>query len=87
MLPIIKLITNSIDDTLKRLKRIQGQIKGLITMVDKEDDCDKIVIPFQAAKEALNSAFTQHLFGHLEKCMQKKNTSKIEKLLKLAIKQ
>ena len=74
-------------DAIMRLKRIHGQIQGLITMLEKEEDCEKIVVQFQAAKEALNSAFTQHLSNHLSKCIKEKDNTKIEKLLKLAIKQ
>ncbi len=74
-------------DTITRLKRVHGQIQGIINMLEKQDDCEQIVIQFQAVKEALNSAFTEHLSENIERCIQSKNAQKIERLLKLLVKQ
>ncbi len=80
-------ITIFMSDSITRLKRVHGQIQGIINMLENGEDCEKIIIQFQAAKEALNSAFTQHLSQNIEQCLLEKDSQKIEKLLKLVVKQ
>jgi len=42
------------DDIQKRLRRLEGQIRGLQRLVDEERDCQDIVIQLAAAKAALD---------------------------------
>jgi DNA-binding FrmR family transcriptional regulator len=37
-----------------RLKRLEGQIRGLQTMIDSGKDCDAVLTQVMAAKSALN---------------------------------
>lgn len=37
-----------------RLKRLEGQIRGLQTMIDAGKDCDAVITQVMAAKSALN---------------------------------
>lgn len=37
-----------------RLKRLEGQIRGLQTMVDSDKDCEAVLTQVMAAKSALN---------------------------------
>lgn len=39
---------------LNRLKRLEGQIRGLQTMIDSGQDCDAVLTQVMAAKSALN---------------------------------
>jgi CsoR family transcriptional regulator, copper-sensing transcriptional repressor len=39
---------------LNRLRRLEGQIRGLQSMVDSDKDCDAILTQVLAAKSALN---------------------------------
>jgi len=70
-----------------RLKKVIGQISGIIKMIEEEQDCEKIIIQFQAAKAALDSAFCENLNLNLKKCctdnknLKNKNISKILKLI------
>ena len=40
----------------KRLLRIEGQIRGLVTMLEEGRDCADVVNQFAAAKNAFDSA-------------------------------
>ena len=40
---------------LNRLRRLEGQIRGLQSMVDDEKDCQAILTQVMAAKSALNN--------------------------------
>ncbi len=42
------------DDIQKRLRRLEGQIRGLQRLVDEERDCQDIVTQLAAAKGALD---------------------------------
>ncbi len=42
------------DDVLKRLARLEGQIRGLQRMVDEQAECKEIVTQLAAAKGALD---------------------------------
>jgi DNA-binding FrmR family transcriptional regulator len=43
-------------DVVKRLKRIQGQVGGIIRMIEDGRDCAAVVTQLAAASKALNRA-------------------------------
>ena len=53
----------------KRLKRIEGQIRGLIRMVDEGKSCEEILIQIGSAKAALHKTGQVILEGHLSSCL------------------
>lgn len=40
-----------------RLRRAEGQVRGVIAMVEREDDCEKIAQQLAAVRKALDKAF------------------------------
>lgn len=42
---------------LARLKRAEGQVRGVIQMVEREEDCERVVQQLSAARKALDRAF------------------------------
>ena len=54
-----------------RLKRIEGQIRGLMKMVDEDKDCEDIIIQISSAKSALHKTGQAVLEGHLKSCVLK----------------
>ena len=53
----------------KRLKRIEGQVRGLIKMVEDEKSCEEILIQISSAKAALHRTGQVILEGHLHNCV------------------
>jgi CsoR family transcriptional regulator, copper-sensing transcriptional repressor len=53
---------------LKRLRRIEGQIRGLQKMVEDERYCTDIVIQISSVQEALRSVGRALLQNHLHHC-------------------
>ncbi|MDL2220525.1 metal-sensing transcriptional repressor [Eubacteriales bacterium OttesenSCG-928-N14] len=53
----------------KRLKRIEGQIRGIIRMVEEDKPCEDIIIQIGAAKSALHKTGQVVLEGHLHHCV------------------
>jgi DNA-binding FrmR family transcriptional regulator len=54
---------------IKRLKRIEGQIRGLIKMVEDDKSCEEILIQISSAKAALHKTGQVILEGHLYHCV------------------
>lgn len=52
-----------------RLKRIEGQIRGIQRLLAEQHSCDDILVQLGAVKQALNSVTVQLLEGHIERCV------------------
>lgn len=57
------------DDYLKRLRRIEGQVKGISRMVDDEAYCIDILTQVSAATKALQAVALGLLDEHLNHCV------------------
>ena len=53
-----------------RLKRIEGQIKGVINMMDQGKDCRDIVTQLSAARSAIDRAMGVIVSTNLEQCVR-----------------
>ncbi|QXV56500.1 metal-sensitive transcriptional regulator [Amycolatopsis sp. TNS106] len=56
-------------DVRKRLRRAQGQVGGLIQMLDDGRDCRDVIIQLAAVSRALDRAGFQLIASGLEKCL------------------
>ncbi|MCJ8170872.1 metal-sensing transcriptional repressor [Atopomonas sediminilitoris] len=54
---------------LKRLARIEGQIRGLQGMISRGEDCEDIAQQFSAARKALDKAYQEMLACLLEEAV------------------
>lgn len=57
------------DEHLKRLKRIEGQARGLQRMVEEEQDCIDILTQVAAMTKALQTSALRLLDDHLRHCV------------------
>ena len=57
------------DDVLLRLRRIEGQVRGIQRMVEDERDCREIVTQVAAVKSALASVNGQVLRCYAQNCL------------------
>ena len=57
------------DDYLKRLRRIEGQVRGLQRMVDEDKYCIDILTQVAAATKALQAVAIGLLEDHLGHCV------------------
>ena len=53
-----------------RLKRIEGQIRGLIRMLDEGKTCEEILIQISSAKSSLHKTGQALLESHLSYCVR-----------------
>ena len=53
---------------LRRLRRIEGQVRGLAHMVDEDRYCPDIMIQLSSVQEALRAVGRALMRNHLEHC-------------------
>ena len=56
-------------NTLRRLKIIEGHLKGVIRMVEEDTYCIDVIRQIQAIDAALSKVSTQILENHLNSCV------------------
>jgi len=57
------------DAMLKRLARIEGQVRGLQAMIRRGEDCEAVAQQFSAARKALDRAYQEMLACLLEEAV------------------
>ena len=57
------------EEILARLRRVEGQIRGIQRMIVDERDCEAIVTQLLAARAALDRASMVILTHHLQQCL------------------
>jgi DNA-binding FrmR family transcriptional regulator len=66
---MVALPTQDIDQIIKRLRRAQGQIGGILKMIDEGRDCEDIVTQLAAASRALDRAGVAIISTGLKQCL------------------
>ena len=56
-------------EIIERLRRIEGQARGIQRMIEEERPCDQIIIQLSAIRNAINKAATTIIVENLEACM------------------
>ena len=62
------------DAMLKRLARIEGQLRGIQKLIAADDDCEKVAQQMSAARKALDKAAHEMLACMIEKEVQTLST-------------
>jgi len=57
------------DDVLKRLRRVEGQVRGIERMVESDKYCIDVLTQVSAATKALESVALSLLADHLSHCV------------------
>ncbi|MFC0214411.1 metal-sensitive transcriptional regulator [Paenibacillus chartarius] len=57
------------DDVKKRLRRIEGQIRGVLKMMEEEQHCKDVVGQISAIRSAADRAIAYIVAVNLEKCI------------------
>lgn len=72
--------SESRDAILKRLARVEGQIRGIQAMIRRGDECEAVAQQFSAARKALEKAYQQMLVCLAEDAILSPDQSNSEKL-------
>ncbi len=58
-----------VEAVTNRLKRIEGQVRGLIRMIEDDKSCEDILVQIGSVKAALHKTGQVILEGHLHHCV------------------
>ncbi len=75
-----------LDDVLKRVKRAEGQIGGVIRMLEESRSCEEVVHQMAAVGKAMNTAAITLIASSLQECIlenRSNNPEQRERLQKL----
>lgn len=74
------------DNTIRRLKTVEGHLRGVIRMVEEDSYCIDVIRQIQAVEAALNKVSAKILEDHLNSCVitaiQGNDRSERERVLK-----
>jgi DNA-binding FrmR family transcriptional regulator len=65
----VQLDATAAGDVTRRLRRIEGQLRGIVKMIDDGRDCADIVTQLAAASRALDRAGFRLLSSGLRQCL------------------
>lgn len=64
---VIKMEYN--EKSKNRLKKIEGQVRGVLNMMEKEKDCKEVVSQLAAIRTAIDRTIGQIVSENLEHCV------------------
>ncbi|NUT33422.1 MAG: metal-sensitive transcriptional regulator [Hamadaea sp.] len=70
----MQIDTDAVGDILRRLRRAEGQLRGVIGMVEDGRDCAEVVTQLAAVSRALDRAGFKVVASGLQQCMAAKNS-------------
>ncbi|HAQ06884.1 MAG TPA: cytoplasmic protein [Bacillus bacterium] len=56
-------------EVLNRLKRIEGQVRGSIRLIEEQDECKSVVTQLSAIRSAVDKAIALIVSKNLEQCL------------------
>ena len=80
------LDVNQLPDVVNRLRRAQGQLAGVLRMIEEGRDCEAVVTQLAAVSRALDRAGFAIVAGGLQQCVAENgeiaavDSKKLEKL-------
>lgn len=71
-------VDDDVERVLNRLKRIEGQVRGLQRMIDEGKECEQILTQLSAVKSALDRVGI-HLISHrMKECLEQSAKTSVD---------
>ncbi len=70
------------DPVAKQLKRIRGQVDGVLAMYEQDRDCVEVVRQIIAVRNSLTSVGRELFSQSAQKCTSQRNSDELDRLLK-----
>ncbi|XJZ25655.1 metal-sensitive transcriptional regulator [Bacillota bacterium Lsc_1132] len=58
------------DKTINRLKRVEGQIRGILRMIEEGKECKDVITQLSAARSAIDRTIAVIVSANLEHCIR-----------------
>ncbi|WP_027341514.1 metal-sensitive transcriptional regulator [Hamadaea tsunoensis] len=72
----MQIEADTVGDVVRRLRRAEGQIRGVIAMLEDGRDCADVVTQLAAVSRALDRAGFKIVASGLQQCMAARNEGK-----------
>ncbi|MHB1488235.1 MAG: metal-sensitive transcriptional regulator [Acidimicrobiales bacterium] len=59
----------TVADVVKRLRRIEGQVAGIVRMIEAGRDCDEVVMQLSAVSKALSRSGFKIVASGMRQCL------------------
>jgi DNA-binding FrmR family transcriptional regulator len=63
------------DDIKRRLRRIEGQVRGVLKMMEEQKNCKEVVAQLSAVRNATDKAIAQIVAENLQRCLMEEQAS------------
>ncbi len=73
-------------EILARLKRIEGQIRGIGKMIEDQRACEEVLAQVMSARTALDGAAAQIVTGFIDECLTEKAPDEARREIGRAVK-
>ncbi|WML51423.1 metal-sensitive transcriptional regulator [Neobacillus sp. PS3-12] len=74
------------DQIKNRVKRIEGQVRGILRMMEENKDCKEVITQLSAARTAIDRTIGVIVSSNLVECVQKANDDQKEKSMEELVK-
>lgn len=76
------------DQIKNRVKRMEGQLRGILKMMEENKDCKEVITQLSAVRSAVDRTIGVIVSSNLVECVQEaeKNGEKTDELIKEAVK-
>lgn len=61
--------TDEVEDIVMRLRRIEGQVRGVQRMIEERRDCEEIITQLIAVRAALDKVGLITMQRHIDECV------------------
>ena len=69
---------DDVSSVLNRLRRIEGQVRGLQRMIDEGKDCEQVLTQLSAVKSALDRVGIYLISHRMKECLDSGSTSQVD---------
>lgn len=76
--------TRVTDELVNRMKRIEGQARGVQRMLEENRDCEEIILQLAAMRAALSKVGMSLMSDHFRACLAKEEAEREEALERAA---
>jgi len=71
----------AVAEVTTRLRRVEGQVRGIQRMIEDERDCEDIITQLMAARAALDKAGLLIVSSHVQQCLRGSTDPELEEEL------
>ncbi|MDN4094595.1 MULTISPECIES: metal-sensitive transcriptional regulator [Bacillales] len=68
-------MNNYTDEIKKRLRRLEGQVRGVLRLMEEEKPCKEVVAQLSAVRNAADKAIAQIVAVNLQQCIQEEQAA------------